>query len=96
MLRRMAIASSHRALLTLACQSGATGDFTAISSPDMCIGAVLASPIFVSSDMIICGTVGLDSMTSASSRRRSSSSIGKVLNFNFFSHVLKFPVYCII
>ena len=40
-----------------ACESGATGDFTVIASPTMCIGAVLQSPIFISSDMIICSTM---------------------------------------
>ena len=50
-----------------ACRSGATGDFTAVSTVDFCVGAVSESPIFISSDTVICGTVGLpNSITSTS------------------------------
>ena len=63
-----------------ACLSGASGDFTVIATPDMCIGAVVLSPIFVSSDMVICGTVDLSRLTSDSGGLTTTSSIG--LSFN--------------
>jgi len=60
-----------------ACVSGATGDFTAVASPEMCIGALPASPIFISSDLVICGTVNLQPVDGS---RPLSSSVG--LSFN--------------
>jgi hypothetical protein len=63
-----------------ACRSGASGDFTVIATPDMCIGALLQSPIFISSEVVICGTVDLTQLTSDTGGPATTSSVG--LSFN--------------
>ena len=63
-----------------ACQSGATGDFSPISTPGQCVGPVLESPIFISAKMVICGTVDLGTMQSSSGGRVTETSVGVSFN----------------
>ena len=64
----------------VACTSGATGDYVQVKSPGQCVGAVLESPIFVSPNKIICGTVSLEPMTSKRGDKVTQSSVG--ISFN--------------
>ena len=64
----------------VACTSGATGDYLKVKSPGQCVGAVLQSPIYVSQNKIICGTVSLEELTSPEGGKVIQTSVG--ISFN--------------